>query len=89
MIKLNWILRLKNKATLVALIPTVVAFVYLLIGFFNHTIDTTQEALINAGFMFVDILVILGIVVDPTTHGINDSDRAMDYTEPRKDEIES
>lgn len=89
MIKLNWLLRLQNKATLIALIPTVVAFIFLLVGFFNGSVETTQEAITNAGLMLVDILVMLGIVVDPTTAGISDSKRALDYTEPRKDNIES
>ena len=28
------------------------------------------------------VLVILGVVVDPTTEGLGDSDRAMTYTKP-------
>ena len=31
------------------------------------------------------VLVILGIVVDPTTAGVPDSQRAMTYTEPWQD----
>ena len=38
--------------------------------------------MINAVFA---LLVILGIVVDPTTEGIQDSDRAMSYPEPWDD----
>ena len=34
---------------------------------------------------FVVILVILGIVTDPTTKGLNDSERALGYHEPRND----
>ncbi len=40
-------------------------------------------ALINAVFA---VLVILGIVVDPTTEGVHDSERAMTYEEPWVDE---
>ena len=29
--------------------------------------------------MVVDFLVLLGVVVDPTTKGINDSERALTY----------
>jgi len=32
------------------------------------------------------VLGLLGIIVDPTTAGVNDSDRAMQYVEPWKDE---
>ncbi|MBQ6317144.1 MAG: hypothetical protein IJI13_06445 [Oscillospiraceae bacterium] len=31
------------------------------------------------------VLVILGIVVDPTTDGLGDSERAMSYEEPWAD----
>lgn len=36
-------------------------------------------AVVNAIFT---VLTILGIVTDPTTTGVSDSDRAMKYTEP-------
>ena len=32
---MNWKLRLKNKATLIALIGTIVTFVYQILGIFN------------------------------------------------------
>ncbi|MGL9899291.1 phage phi LC3 family holin [Enterococcus sp. MSG3287] len=38
-------------------------------------------AIVNAAFAF---LTILGVVSDPTTAGIGDSDQAMTYTEPKK-----
>jgi phi LC3 family holin len=31
----------------------------------------------------LSLLQLLGIIVDPTTKGIADSDRAMNYDEPR------
>ena len=34
---------------------------------------------------FVVILVILGIVTDPTTKGLGDSEQALGYHEPRND----
>ena len=39
---------------------------------------------VNAIFM---VLAILGVVTDPTTAGITDSTQALEYTEPKKDEI--
>lgn len=38
-------------------------------------------AIVNAVFT---LLAILGVVSDPTTAGIGDSDQAMTYTEPKK-----
>ena len=38
--------------------------------------------MVNALFA---VLVILGIVVDPTTEGVHDSKRAMSYEEPYRE----
>lgn len=34
----------------------------------------------------VTLLVLLGVVTDPTTSGISDSEKAMSYTKPKEDE---
>jgi phi LC3 family holin len=47
------------------------------------------EAVLNLfgnPFMLVSVvLAVLGVFVDPTTHGVGDSNRAMSYTYPVKD----
>lgn len=53
---------------------------------FGYTIDLGEFGnrlivVVNAVFV---VLSILGIVTDPTTHGISDSDLAMTYIEPKK-----
>lgn len=80
---INWILRLKNKATLAALIPVVLGFGYQVAGIFGVVPPVPQDALAQAAMLLVNILVALGVVVDPTTAGIGDSERAMNYTEPK------
>lgn len=82
---MNWILRFKNKTTLVALIAAVVAFVYQGFALFGFVPAISSEAIIEWAGLAVNILVILGIVVDPTTNGVKDSGQAMNYEEPRKD----
>lgn len=80
---INWVLRLKNKATLTALIAAALAFGYQVAGIFGAVPPVSQDALAQAAFLLVNILVALGVVVDPTTQGIGDSSRAMEYTEPK------
>ena len=41
-------------------------------------------AVVNAVFA---VLTILGVVTDPTTNGITDSKQALEYTEPKRDDI--
>ena len=75
---INFKLRLQNKATLVALISAV----FLMLQQFGlHVPNNIQEG-INT---LVGILVILGIITDPTTKGIADSERALSYIQPLDD----
>ena len=83
---MNWKLRLKNKATLVALIAAGISFVYNVLGLFGVVPKISEEGLISAAGMLVNILAMLGIVVDPTTKGIADSERAMCYDCPKGDD---
>lgn len=81
---INWKVRVKNKAFWVALIPAVILLVQLVAGLFGWSIDLTDisgklVAIVDAVFV---VLTILGIVQDPTTKGIKDSDRALTYEEP-------
>ena len=75
--KIAWKKRLTNKATLVAIIAGVVALVYQVLGWCGVIPQISQEEVINAGGTLVNLLVLLGIVVDPTTEGISDSDRVL------------
>lgn len=90
MSKINWTVRVKNKAFWVALIPAVLLLVQVVAAVFGFTIDLGDLgnkllAVVNALFA---VLAILGVVTDPTTSGIADSEQALIYTEPKKDNIE-
>ena len=80
--RINWKLRFKNKATLTAIVLGVIAFVYQALSLFGIVPSISQEAVINLAVMVINLLVLLGVVVDPTTNGINDSARALGYEEP-------
>ena len=80
---INWVLRLKNKATLTALIAAALAFGYQVAGIFGAVPPVSQDSLAQAAMLLVNLLVALGVVVDPTTQGLGDSSLAMGYTEPK------
>ena len=82
---MNWKLRLQNKATLTTLILAIVAFVYQMLGLFGVVPAISQNDVINLIGLVINLLVTLGIVVDPTTSGVTDSAQAMTYTEPKVD----
>lgn len=81
---INWKVRLKNKAFWVAIIPALLLVIQTVAALFGFTLDLGDLgnkllAVVNAVF---SVLVIIGVVTDPTTEGISDSDRAMLYEEP-------
>ena len=79
---MNWKLRFKNKVTFLALAAAVVGFVYQVLGIFGVTAPITQDTVKQLIGLVVNILVAVGVMVDPTTPGITDSKRAMEYAEP-------
>lgn len=80
---INWKLRFQNKVTLTAICLGVVALVYQILGMLGVAPDITQNEITQVIAMVIDLLVLLGVVVDPTTSGASDSAQAMNYTEPK------
>jgi phi LC3 family holin len=86
--KINWKVRVKNKTFWLAAIPAVLLLIQVVAAVFGVEIKIDAlgdklTAVVNALFA---LLTILGVVTDPTTAGVSDSDRAMTYTEPNKGE---
>ena len=84
--KINWTVRLKNKAFWVAIIPAMLMLIQVVASLLGFTLDLGALgdkllAAIEAVFL---VLGIIGIVNDPTTATLADSDQAMTYTEPKK-----
>ena len=83
--KINWKLRFQNKTTLTAIILALVALVYQVLGLFGVVPKISQDELTTVIGMVINLLCLLGIVVDPTTDGVSDSARALTYDKPRAD----
>lgn len=85
---INWKVRLKSKEFWIAIIPAVLLLVSQVLALFGVTVnlDGLGEQLIAIVGAVFAILAILGIVVDPTTEGIGDSERALSYDEPYSDD---
>lgn len=83
--KVNWILRLKNKATLTSLVAIIIAAVYQIFGIFGYVPVVDQEWVVRFVGLIITGLAALGIITDPTTDGVSDSNQAMDYTRPYKE----
>ena len=81
---INWQVRLRNKAFWLAFIPAALLLVQTVAALFGFALNLGDMgdkllAVVNAVFA---LLSILGVVVDPTTQGVGDSQRALGYVEP-------
>ena len=76
--KINWKLRIKNKATLSAIVATII----LLAQQLGLKLPDNISEVVNTA---LTLLVLLGVVSDPTTQGLSDSDNALNYHQPRED----
>lgn len=81
---MNLKLRLKNKATLVAIVLAAVAFLYQILGILGMAVPITEDQAIQIAGLIINLLVGLGVLVDPTTAGVKDSMRALGYEEPSR-----
>lgn len=84
--RINWKLRFKNKATLTAILVATVALVYQVLGVFGVTPGISENKVVELIGMTINLLCMLGIVVDPTTDGVSDSTQALDYSVPKKED---
>lgn len=75
---INWKLRFKNKATLLAIASTVI----LLVQQLGFKLPDNIADIVNT---FLTLLVLLGVINDPTTQGVSDSPEALTYAEPKKE----
>ena len=83
---INWTVRLKNKTFWLALIPAVLLLAQVIAAVFGYQLDIGDlgNKLLDVVNALFAVLAILGIVTDPTTAGVKDSEQAMTYIEPKK-----
>lgn len=82
--KINWKVRLQNKTWLLAMLAAVVGFVYQVCGLCGIMPPISEDMATQAVGMLANILVALGIIVDPTTTGVADSQQALKYDKPKE-----
>lgn len=83
--QLNWKVRFKNKLFLTEFISLIISFIYNILAMLEIAPSVTQNAIMQVANSVLMVLAMLGIIVDPTTEGISDSNRAMGYEEPWED----
>lgn len=77
--KINFKARFKNKTFVITFTTLIITFVYQVLSVFEIVPSISESTVANFATIIINVLSVLGVLVDPTTHGINDSDRAMTY----------
>lgn len=82
--KINWKVRILNKTFWITLVPALALLLQTFLAVFNVQLElgeTIDKLLVFINALFA-VLVIVGVVNDPTTAGVSDSSRAMTYERP-------
>ena len=87
--KLNWKVRFKNKVWLGSFLSLIVGFVYSMLALFDVFPEVTQSLVLQLMNQVLTFLGLIGVIVDPTTAWIGDSERAMSYQEPWDDNVDN
>lgn len=88
--KVNWKVRFKNKTWLSMFLSLIIGFVFNLLKMFDVVPVVTENFVMQIVGQVLTFLGLIGVLVDPTTAGLNDSERAMNYEEPWQDkEVEA
>ena len=77
--KINWKVRLRNKTWLASVLALMVSFAYDLLAMVDVVPPLSEDWLLSLVQTLLTLLTALGVVIDPTTDGAGDSDRAMTY----------
>ena len=85
--KINWTVRIKNKAFWVTIIPAVLLLVQQICAMFGVELNIAgvSNQLVSIVGTAFGILSLIGIVNDPTVATLSDSKQAMTYETPKKD----
>lgn len=83
--KINWKVRFKNKVFLAAFASLCISFIYGMLDLFEIVPGLPEGRTVEFIQSVLTVMGLLGIITDPTTSGIGDSERALGYEEPWND----
>ena len=86
--QMNWKVRFRNKTWLGLFLSLIIGFVFNMLKLFDVAPVVTENTILTIVAQVLEFLGLIGVLVDPTTAGVGDSNRAMTYTEPWDDNKE-
>lgn len=86
--KINWKVRFKNKIWLGSFLSLIIGFAFSMLRLFDVYPEITEDRVLVTVDNVLTFLGLFGVLIDPTTEGLFDSQRALGYESPWKDEPE-
>ena len=86
--KINWKVRLHNKVWLAAMASLLITFAYGVLDLLGVVPSISQNKALEIAQSLLTFLGLIGVVADPTTAGLEDSNRAMGYEQPWDDDVD-
>lgn len=80
---INLSVRFKNPTWVLSFATSVISFVYVILGMFEVVPPISQDMIIQVISAVVTFLTGIGVMIDPTTKGVKDSEQVLSYTEPK------
>ncbi|TDL40532.1 phage holin [Macrococcoides bohemicum] len=80
--KINWSIRLKNKLFLAAVLSFVLKIINQVASIYGYDLSEFSQVVNDWFETITNVLVLAGIITDPTVFGMNDSELSMNKTEP-------
>lgn len=85
--QMNWKVRFRNKTWLTLFLSLIIGFVFNILKLFEIVPAVTENTVLTIVAQILEFLGLIGVLVDPTTAGVGDSNRAMTYEEPWNDNV--
>lgn len=86
---INWKVRLQSGSWWMGIISAVVVAVFAILKLCKVALPVTADEIMNVAMLVLMIPVAIGIISDPTTKGVSDSQQALTYDEPKSDNTET
>lgn len=80
--KINWKVRFRNPVWVTSLVALIISTTYQILAMFEIAPALTEDTIMQIVSGVVQLLTLVGVMIDPTTKGMGDSDRALEYKEP-------
>lgn len=86
---INWKVRIQSGSWWMGIISAVIVAIFAILRIFKVETSVTADEIMNAATLILMIPAAIGIISDPTTKGVSDSQQALTYDTPKSDNTET